>query len=145
MAIQNKLSFIFPLMLAFGGTLFAIIAWNSYTETYRILQNGIQTTGFVIDNAPKPRRGNESVTTSLAPVVRFLTAEGKETTWYSQTYTTPVRCQVGEAVEIWYLPEDPQQATLQDADAWVFPIVFGVFGTVMCLIGYPGLVRSFFK
>lgn len=144
MAIKNKLSFIISLMLALGGTLFGIIAWNSYTETYSILQNGTQTFGVVIDNVPKPRRGNESPTTSLAPVVRFLTGDGKETVWYSQTYTTPARFQIGEAVQIWYLPENPQRATLQDVDAWVLPIVFGIFGTVMCLIGYPGLVRSFF-
>jgi hypothetical protein len=145
MDIKDKISFFIFLMLAFGGTLFAIIAWNSYRGTCRILKEGEQTRGIVINNVPKPRRGLEPRSTALGPVVKFVTMQGREVEWYCQTYTTPARFQVGEVVDIWYLPEDPHKATMQDVDAWIFPVVFGIFGAAMCLIGYPGLFKAIFR
>lgn len=81
-------------MSAFAGTLFLIIAWNSWRSTYRIVHNGIQTQGIVVENVHKPRRGLERQTTSLAPIVQFFTASGERKLYYSQTYTTPVSRQV---------------------------------------------------
>ena len=51
----------------------------------------------------------------------------------------------GATVDIWYLPEDAKQATMDGLDAWIFPTIFGIFGSVMCLIGYPGLIGIWLK
>lgn len=140
--VKDKIWLGFCGMFAFAGSLFGVIAFNSWTATYRIVHQGVQTQGTVIENRHKPVKGLETRTTSLAPVVRFLTAGGTPVVYYSQTYTTPASFQVGETVDIWYLPDDPQQATLNGLDAWIIPVVFGIFGAAACLIGYPALIRA---
>ncbi len=142
MEFRDKIWLGVCIMLALGGTLFAIIAWNSWRSTYRIIRNGIQTEGMVLENRRRPARGLEARPTSVAPVVQFVTPDGLTVQYYSQTYTTPATFQVGERVAIWYLADDPKQATLDGVDAWIFPVVFGIFGTAMCLIGYPTLISA---
>lgn len=145
MEIKEKIWLGFCLMFAFVGTLFAVIAWNSWRSTYRIVRTGIQTQGTVVEHCEKPRRGLETRTTSLAPVVQFFTTAGEPVKYYSQAYTTPVSHQIGETVTIWYLPDDPQKATLNGFDAWILPVVFGIFGAAACLIGYPALIQLLFR
>lgn len=145
MEIKDKIWLGFCGMFAFAGTLFLVIAWNSWRSTYRIVRNGLQTQGIVVENVHKPRRGLEPQTTSLAPVVQFFTSTGEQKFYYSQTYTTPAAYQVGETVAIWYLPDNPIEATLNGVDAWIFPVVFGIFGAAACLIGYPVLLKFLFR
>ena len=145
MEFGDKIWLGFSGMFAFAGTLFLIIAWNHWQSTYRIVRTGVQTQGVVVENVHKPRRGLEPQTTSLAPVVQFFTATGEQKLYYSQTYTTPVSHQVGEVVTLWYLPDDPNQATLNGVDAWIFPVVFGIFGVAAALIGYPTLLKFLFR
>ncbi|MBX2892000.1 MAG: DUF3592 domain-containing protein [Saprospiraceae bacterium] len=145
MELRDKIWLGFCGMFAFVGTMFLIIGWSHWQSTYRIVRNGVQTQGIVVENVHKPRRGLERQTTSLAPVVQFFTATGEQKLYYSQTYTTPVSHQVGEVVTIWYLPDDLNQATLNGADAWIFPVVFGIFGVAAALIGYPALLKFLFR
>ncbi len=124
-------------ILAFGGTLFSVIAYKSWRSTAEIVKNGIQTEGMVIDYRNRPRKvGERSRSTAKAPVVQFFTANNKMLTYYSQLYTTPKRYKIGEKVSIWYLPNQPNRATLEGADGWILPVAFGVFGFIMCVIGY---------
>ncbi|MBP6827679.1 MAG: DUF3592 domain-containing protein [Saprospiraceae bacterium] len=143
--MKDKIWLGFCGMFALAGTLFAIIAYNSWRSTYRIIRNGVQTQGLVIENRHKPRKGLEMQTTSLAPVVQFATPDGVIRQYYSQTYTTPAAFQPGETVTLWYLPDDPLQATMDGADAWILPVVFGIFGAALCLIGYPALIGAAFS
>lgn len=140
--MKDKIWLGFCGMFALMGTLFAVIAWNSWHSTYRIVRNGVQTQGIVIENRHKPARGLEKRTTSLAPAVQFMTADGVPSVYYSQTYTTPAAYRIGETVTIWYLPDDPQRATLDGPDAWIVPVVFGIFGAALCLTGYPALIGA---
>ncbi|AQG79596.1 DUF3592 domain-containing protein [Spirosoma montaniterrae] len=130
----------FCLLFAGVGTLFAIIAYRSWDNTYSIVRNGIQTQGVVIENRYKERINLKSRSTAMAPVVQFRTADGMSITYYSQTYTSPVQAEVGETVSIWYMPNNPQEATLEGVDAWLLPVVFGIFGVVFGLIGYSNLL-----
>ncbi len=145
MDLKRKISLGFNLLIALGGTMFLFIGWNAWKERYQIVQNGIQTQGIVVENVHRPTRGLERQSTALAPVVSFTTSEGKTVRYYSQTYTTPAQYTPGTVVDVWYLPDNPQEATMEGVDAWVFPTVFGIFGTAMCLIGYIGLIGMWFK
>jgi hypothetical protein len=144
MEIKDKIWLGFCLMFCFAGVLFLIIAWNSWRATYRIVRNGIRTQGIVVDLYHKPVRGLERRTGTLAPVVQFYTASGEQVQYYSQTYTSPPMYQPGQTVDIWYLPENPHQATLDGLDAWILPVVFGFFGLAASLIGFPALLRAIF-
>lgn len=145
MEIQNKIWLFFASLLGLGGTLFLIIAWNAWSQTYTIVRNGKLVQGTVIENVHKPRRGLQTQTTSLAPVVAFTTENGETVRYYSQTYTTPAAYAPGEQVDIWYMPDNPQLATMDGLDAWVLPTVFGIFGTAMSLIGWGGLISGLLK
>lgn len=145
MEIKQKIWLGFNLMFAFGGTLFGIIAWNAWSDSYKIVHNGLKTQGIVLENVHRPTRGLSTKSTALAPVVAFTTTDGRQVKYYSQTYTTPSNYTPGQVVDIWYLPEDTKQATLNGVDAWIIPTVFGIFGTVLCLIGYSGLIGIWLK
>lgn len=133
------------MLVLLAGTLFLIIAWNAWRDHSQIVLNGIKTQGIVLENVHKPIRGVQKQTTALAPVVQFSTQDGQLKKYYSQTYTTPATYAPGEILNIWYLPEDPNQATLNGVDAWVLPTVFGIFGSVISLIGMGGLFGTLFK
>ena len=144
MELKDKVWIGFCLMFCLVGTLFLVIAWNSWRASYRIIRSGIHAQGIVVDLYSKPVRGLERRTGSLAPVVQFYTASGEPVQYYSQMYTSPAMYQPGQTVDIWYLPENPQQATLDGPDAWILPVVFGIFGLAASLIGFPGLIRAIF-
>ena len=134
------------IMLSLGGTLFLFIAWKEWNNTLSILQNGVKTQGFVLENVHRGKRiGEIGLSTSLAPVIQFQTTEGYAVKFYSQVYTTPASYAIGEMIDIWYMPNNPQKASLGGKDVWIFPIVFGIFGSAMCLIFYPSVLRSLFS
>lgn len=145
MDIGEKIGLFFFGLFALVGTICAIVAYYNWHNTYRIVQNGIQTQGMVIEHRRRPTKGLEAQSTSLAVTVQFVTTDGKVVKYYSNTYTTPVTHQIGEAVTLWYLKDDPQTLTLDGVDAWLVPVVCGIFGFVFCLIGYPSLIRALFK
>lgn len=139
-------SLIFPAMLTFAGLMFLTIAWRSGGQTLRILQTGTKTQGIVIENALRPTRANERyAATARAPVVRFKTQTGEEITFYSTDYLNPALYDVGQTVDIWYMPGNPQQASLKSNEVWILPGVFGAFGLAALLLGLPMLLRVLFK
>jgi len=148
MDIFVKAKLIFALVFAFAGTMFLTIAYREWRANYRIVTGGIETEGKVVDTYRKPRRTGEQPSTAEAPVVQFVAQDGAEHLYYSTLFTTPCSHQVGESVRIWYLPEDPQKATMNGKDAWVLPIVFGIFGSVISLIAYYAvfsiLIKTYF-
>lgn len=132
-------------LFALVGTVFAIAAYISWKSTARIIQTGVETQGIVIDtHYSRDKRGR--TTTAQAPIVQFRTTDGTPITYYSQTYTTPASFTIGDTVKLWYLPNNPKEdVTLEGADSWLLPAVFGGFGVIFSLIGYPSLISSLLK
>lgn len=145
MDIRKKISLIVCIAFCLGGTLIAVIALREWQSTGRILKTGKLAQGMVVELARRPRKIGETTTpNSFAPAVQFNTEMGEQRKYYSTLYTAMPSYQVGQLVDIWYLPDDPNQATLKGGDAWILPLVFGIFGGAMCLIGYPWLVSILF-
>lgn len=145
MDIRKKISLFVCIAFCLGGTLFDIIALREWQSTGRILKTGRQAQGMVVEMARRPRKIGETATpNSFAPVVQFNTEMGEQRKYYSTLYTAMQTYQVGQMVDIWYLPDDPAKATLKGGDAWILPLVFGIFGAAMCMIGYPWLVNILF-
>lgn len=149
MDLKDKIYLGICLMFVFGGSLFAFIAWREWNSTGRIIKMGEQAQGMVVEMARRPKKvGEQGTPNSFGPVVLFTTQAGEQVKYYSQFYSALPLYEVGQQVDIWYLPGDPQKATLKGGDAWILPVVFGIFGLAMCLIGYPWLLRillAFFK
>jgi len=146
MDMHRKISLIVCLAFCFGGTLFAAIALREWQSTGRILRAGRQAQGVVVELARRPRKvGEQSSPNAFAPVVQFSTDKGEQRKYYSQLYTANPGYQIGQVVDIWYLPDEPNEATLSGGDAWVLPIAFGAFGSAMGLIGYAWLFNILLK
>jgi Protein of unknown function (DUF3592) len=140
MEIKQIINFAVCAMFVIAGTLFAVIAYREWRNVGRIIKMGEETQGVVIEMYRRPRKVGETGTpNSFAPVVLFTTNKGEQRKYYSTMYSTNNTYQVGQKVDIWYLPDEPEKASLKGADAWILPVVFGIFGGVMCLIGYPWL------
>lgn len=145
MDIFVKFKLIFALVFALAGTLFLTIAYREWRANYQIVVGGIETEGRVVDTYRKPRRTGERPSAAEAPVIEFAAQNGTTHLYYSTLFTTPSSHQPGESVRIWYLPEDTQKATMNGQDAWVLPIVFGIFGSAISLLAYSWLFRMLFR
>ena len=131
----------FSLVFAIAGTLFLSIAYREWRSNYSIITQGVETEGVVIETYRKTRRTGEMPSTAEAPVVEFSTETGERRKYYSTLFTTPCNYEQGVKVPIWYLPNDPNRATLNGKDAWILPVMFGIFGCALCLITYPILLQ----
>lgn len=142
---RSALSIILPIAFALAGTLFLTIAYREGFKKYTLFKNGIETEGVVIDNYRKPGKTGESRSLATAPVVQFLTRNNKIQLYYSTVFTNPAAYQPGQHVRIWYLAEDPANATLEGKDAWILSLAFGIFGTAICLVAYTVLLKMLFR
>lgn len=122
--------------------MFGFIAWSSWKATGRIVQHGISTVGIVEKLEKRARKiGETGSPTSVAPVVLYLTKEGQQMRYYSTTYSSLELYAPGDSVQLWYLPEHPQTATLEGPDSWILALSFGAFGAILLSIGFPWLAQ----
>jgi hypothetical protein len=127
--------------LTIVGLLFTTIAYRSWQSTNKIIENGLNTEGVVIGLLNGKSKGKR--TNTLAPVVQFKTQKGDVITYYSTSYTSPCPYQEGQIVPIWYMPDNPQEATLKGADAYLLPLIFAGFGALALLFGLPSVIKFF--
>ena len=145
MELKDKITLGFFGLFALIGTVCAIGAYISYRSTYRIVRNGIETEGLVVETYTAPRAVGKTSSTTMAPVVQFTTGDGAVVRYASTTFTNPVSHPIGATVKMWYLPENPQVVVLEGADSWLIPAVLGGFGIIFCLIGWPTVLRMLFQ
>jgi Protein of unknown function (DUF3592) len=136
---------IFTAVFAMAGTLFLVISYREGFKKYTLFKKGIETDGVVIDTFRKPTRTGEPRSLATAPLVQFLTDNNQLQLYYSTVFTTPAAYQKGQHVRIWYLPDDPANATLSGKDAWILSAAFAIFGGVICLITYSILLNMLFR
>jgi hypothetical protein len=141
---SSNITFYVCLFLTVLGLIFSTVAYRSWHSTNNIIENGVKTEGVVIqllDNYDKRKR----TTGTQAPVVQFKTQNDDIIIYKSTTYTSPCPYYQGQLVPIWYLPDNPQEATLKGADAYVLPLVFAGFGALAFLFGLPVLLKLFIR
>lgn len=132
--LHNFLSF-----LCLVGLIFLAIAYRSWNSTTKIIKNGIHTEGVVI--SLESRKTKQGQSTTKAPAVQFKTEKGEVITYYSTTYTSSNDYYIGQVVPIWYMPDNPQEATLKGANMYLLPLVFTGFGILAMLFGLPSFFR----
>ncbi len=129
----------FMSFLALIGLIFLTIAYRSWNSTNSIIEKGLNTEGVVIGLVNGKRKGKQ--TNTLAPVLQFKTQQGDVITYYSTTFTSSCPYQEGQIVPIWYMPDNPQEATLKGADAYLLPLVFAGFGVLAMLFSLPSIIK----
>lgn len=96
-------------------------AWgvhSIYTD-YKIRNEGVKTVGEVVELSYSGKG-------SVAPVVSFRDELGYTVVYASQFYTNMVSYEIGQAIPLWYLPEDPARLIYLEGTSWItyFPLIF---------------------
>ena len=91
------------------------------------------------------RKTKKGRSTTKAPAVQFKTQKGDIITYYSNVYTSSSSYYEGQVVPIWYMPYNPQEATLKGADAYLLPLIFTGFGILAMLFGLPTFFKLFIR
>jgi len=121
------------ILAAYGVTLAGFLLIPAF-RTRRLLQSGAMARGTVVgaeEDTSQDHDGTSS--TTYNPVVRFTTADGR-TVEFTSAVGYSSEPDVGGAVDVRYLPDDPEQAEIDRATLWVLPAAFGVLGGVGLLV-----------
>jgi Protein of unknown function (DUF3592) len=131
-------------ILTIIGLIFATIAYRSWNATTKIIEGGLKTEGQVIDLVHQKDKQGQT-TGKQAPVVQFKTQNGTDITYYSTTYSSRCPYAIGQVVPIWYMPDNPQEATLKAANAYSQPLIVIVCGMLAFLFLLPMLFKFFIR
>jgi Protein of unknown function (DUF3592) len=120
-----------PRLFAGIGVLLLAVAAVTAFLTFRFLAGSERADGTVIDL--RESYDSQDDTTSYYPVVRFETAEGQPVRFESDVSTSD---DVGDTVEVFYDPDDPNDAKLAGFfNLWGLSLIFGALGAVFTGVG----------
>jgi hypothetical protein len=111
------------------GLFFIGIAAIIYLVGVSFRSNAELTTGAVTGFSTVTDSDDNSQT--YCPIVQFSTETGQQVTYYSSTCNSPPAHQVGDQVEIYYDPENPEKAQIKGF--WSQYLVV----TILSCIGLP--------
>jgi hypothetical protein len=142
---MNPLPYLIQIMplLAVIGTYLLIIAYDKSKIFERVKSKGIKTEGTMIEirKNPGPLFGSKEGE-GEAPVVDFVTNNGSHR-HYSTHYQNPCPYQVGQKVEVsYYFYKSIREVLLPHEDTRTLPKILFRWGIILCLIGYPFLIRK---
>lgn len=111
------------------GALFLIIALLLWNKTRSFLAHAQQTTGTVVELLEV--RDKDDGSSTWKPVVRFTSRDGSDITFAASFSSKPAPYDVGESVEVLYLPDDPNEARIKGfASLWLGTAILGGMGLV---------------
>jgi hypothetical protein len=126
------------------GLIGLIVAGIILTHTRTFLESAIKTQGTVVDLViVKSDHQNfsggvqiRSSTHPYAPVVEFITTDGRRYSFTSSIRTYPPAYDVGEKVSVLYDETNPNDASINSFfPLWASTIIFGSLGTLFSAIG----------
>ncbi|TQV87012.1 DUF3592 domain-containing protein [Aliikangiella coralliicola] len=101
-------------------------------KTQAFLDNAYVTKGEVIELI----ESSSSDSNAVAPLVTFLNDKGQYTEFVSSHASYPPAYEVGELVDVYYLPEKPDSAKVGDFfSIWGLHLIFGILGCVFFSVG----------
>jgi Protein of unknown function (DUF3592) len=116
------------ILAAYGVTLAGFLLIPAL-RTRRLLQSGAMALGTVVDM----EQDTDEDSTTYNPVVRFTTADGR-TVQFTSAVGYSSKPDIGGAVDVRYLPNDPEQAEIDRAAMWMLPAAFGLLGGLGLLV-----------
>lgn len=121
---KDPLRYVLFLFL-FLGICFLGVAIYAFVSHRNFMASATKAEGRVI-NLQANRKG------SKAPIVEYADATGAAHFYYHNVYTTPSAYDLGETVEIYFDPSNPEDATMGGFS--VLTVVFGFLGFIFTLI-----------
>jgi hypothetical protein len=109
----------------------SLVLWN---KTRQFVARATTAPGVVTDLIVV--RDKDGGSDTYKPEVKFSTADGREITFTSSFSSRPPAYDVGEAVEVLYLPREPQEARINGfGSLWLGCVILAGLGAVFALIG----------
>lgn len=129
MKVLRLLGMIFGLI----GAGLLIGAFVLYGNAQSFKSSAVLTEGTVVDLVYAPSSDGGG---GYRPIVRFLTREGEEIEYESNTSSSPAAYDVGEVVGIYYDPANPNDAMIDGfLDQYLAPLILGSVGGIFFIIG----------
>jgi hypothetical protein len=113
------------------GILMLILALVLWSKTRGFIARAASTQGTVTELVEV--RDDDDGSLTFKPVVKFVAASGEEISFTSSYSSRPAPYDVGETVEVIYLPGDARIKGF--GSLWFGPLILGVLGTVFAAIG----------
>ncbi len=121
--MKKPLVFLLNLTISLGMIVGALF-W--YQNTNSFIKQAVKAEGIVIDFVSDRR--------SSKPLVRFKDAQGNTIEFTSSLSTNPPRYNIGQTVNVLYLPQEPKNATIDDfLSLWSGQLVLGVVGILFAI------------
>jgi Protein of unknown function (DUF3592) len=121
------------ILAAYGVTLAGFLLIPAL-RTRRLLKTGAIAQGTVVDAEEDTSQDHDGTSsTTYNPVVRFTTADGR-TVQFTSAVGYSSKPDIGGAVDVRYLPDDPEQAEIDRAAMWMLPAAFGLLGGLGLLV-----------
>lgn len=115
------------LVLFVGGAFFLIISFKRYKQEKRLKNNGIKTTGTIVDVIERVDEG-----TSYYPVIEFKTITGKVVKFEGvSSMDKPI---INDQIELLYNADNPQEAVEEDGAASKGGIYLGIVLLILALL-----------
>jgi hypothetical protein len=116
------------ILATYGVTLVGFLLVDAF-RTRRLLQIGAMARGTVVG----ADEDTDEDGTTYYPVVRFPTADGR-TVEFTSAVGYSSKPDVGGAVDVRYLPHDPERAEIDRAAMWMVPAVVGVLSGLALVV-----------
>lgn len=130
------------------GILLLTGAFFSFNSTRSFLSEATLTQGSITELRAKKSRDSDDGSTSITytPVVKFTTADGEKIMYVSSTSSNPPSYYPGDAVDIYYLPSQPQKAKIDGfMGLWFGTTLLTGLGVVFFFVGFLSVLFTKMK
>lgn len=112
------------------GIVLLVMAAYLFWSTKLFISRAMVTQGVVVENV----RNYSDDSYTYSPVIQFNTEDGRNVEFKSKMGSSSPTYSVGEKVEIFYEPNEPEHAKINSfMSLYFFPTILGVMGGVMIL------------
>lgn len=129
------------------GALLLAGTFVGYQKTSDFMDRANRAPGRVVDLIETHSRDSEGSTSTLyKPVVAYTDAQGQTRQLTSSVASSPPGFDIGEAVEVLYIPGDERNAEINATSSlWLGHLIAGGLGSVFFLIGVGFFVVSWLR
>jgi hypothetical protein len=108
----------------------------------RFLATAISVPGVVTENVwHEDRRSNNSRSWAFYPRIQFVTTDGQQISFITNTGSSPPAYRVNEPVTILYDPQQPYHAYIKSfSQLWLLPTILCGLGIVFCSFGTVAII-----
>ncbi|MCC5929892.1 MAG: DUF3592 domain-containing protein [Cyclobacteriaceae bacterium] len=129
-----------PLIFAVVGLVMLVICYFVHISNQRIIEEGVLHEGRVIKLVSSSNKANQK-----APVIEY-TWQSQTFQYKSNTYSSPPAYTIGERVELYVLPEDPNKILINDfSNRWLLITILGSLGLVFTFIGMGTAIKMWIQ